>query len=242
MIRLPILFLNLFILLSLGFTACKSKQNLANLSSKSSNSAMDTSPIVIIETSLGTLQVQLFASTPQHRDNFVKLVQAEYYDGLLFHRVIKDFMIQGGDPESRQAGPAARLGTGGPGYTVPAEINNQHRHFKGALAAARQGDQVNPLKASSGSQFYLVQGKPVPASMLQQIEQYRGFQYSEEERQRYQNLGGTPHLDNEYTVFGQVIEGLEIIDLIAQQPCNGQDRPKTDVRIIKAYLAKKPQS
>jgi peptidyl-prolyl cis-trans isomerase B (cyclophilin B) len=194
---------------------------------------------VELQTSQGNIVIQLFEDTPQHRDNFLKLVKEGFYDSLLFHRVIKEFMIQGGDPDSKQAGPSQPLGMGGPGYTIPAEFVPTHRHFKGALAAARQGDNVNPKKASSGSQFYIVQGKPVDDAFLSKIEQFRKFQYTEEEKKRYMTEGGTPHLDGEYTVFGQVVEGMDVIDKIAAQPCNNMDRPKEDIRILKAKAIKR---
>ncbi len=192
-------------------------------------------PIVEITTTLGTIKVNLFDDTPQHRDNFLKLVREGFYDSTLFHRVIPNFMIQGGDPDSRHAAPGQPLGMGGPGYTVPAEINPAHIHVRGALAAARLGDQVNPTKASSGSQFYLVLGQPISEQMLEQIEMYRGFKYTPEQRAEYLTKSGTPHLDREYTVFGQIIEGLEIIDQVAAQPTRA-DRPVQDVRMISVRL------
>lgn len=189
-----------------------------------------TGPIVAITTDLGTIKVQLFDNTPLHRDNFLKLVREGFYDSTLFHRVIANFMIQGGDPDSRNAAPGQPLGMGGPGYTVPAEINLEHIHVRGALAAARQGDQVNPTKASSGSQFYLVLGMPVTDDMLNQVETYRNFKYTPEQRAAYLSQSGTPHLDREYTVFGQIIEGLDIIDKVAALPTRA-DRPTQDVRM-----------
>ncbi len=189
-----------------------------------------------ISTRFGDMIVQLSDSTPQHRDNFVKLAEEGFYDSLLFHRVIRGFMVQGGDPTSRNAALGARLGSGGPGYTIPAEFNADHLHYKGALSAARQGDQVNPQRASSGSQFYIVQGKRAPKSQLLNFEATinrknpgLNFRYSDEAVQRYDSLGGTPFLDMDYTVFGYVIQGLDIIDSIAAVPTAPGDRPVDDV-------------
>jgi len=194
------------------FAACSPKQEL-----------------YLIETDYGTMTVKLYDSTPQHRDNFKKLVSDGYYDDLLFHRVIKQFMIQGGDPNSRGAAPNARLGSGGPGYTIPAEIGA--KHFKGALSAARQGDAVNPQKASSGSQFYVVQGKPATEQELNKMAEMKKITYTEEEKQKYLSQGGTPFLDNDYTVFGEVVEGLDVIDKIAMVKTAPGDRPVTDVKM-----------
>lgn len=189
-----------------------------------------------ISTRFGNLVIQLSDSTPLHRDNFVKLTEEGFYDSLLFHRVIRGFMVQGGDPESKGAAPTARLGSGGPGYTIPAEIRADHLHYKGALSAARQGDAVNPQRASSGSQFYLVQGKSAPQSQLLNFEATinrknpgANFRYTDEAVSRYDSLGGTPFLDMEYTVFGYVIEGLDIIDSIAAVRTAPGDRPVEDV-------------
>lgn len=189
---------------------------------------------VLIETNYGSMVIQLSDSTPGHRDNFVKLVEEGFYEDLLFHRVIKDFMIQGGDPNSRGAEPTARLGNGGPGYTLPAEIRADHVHVKGALAAARQGDQVNPLKASSGSQFYLVHGKTYNEMELAKTEERvraiaPGFQYSNEAKEAYATSGGTPFLDMGYTVFGHVTEGMNVVDSIAAVQTRRGDRPMEDV-------------
>jgi cyclophilin family peptidyl-prolyl cis-trans isomerase len=192
-------------------------------------------PIVEITTTLGVIKIRLNDDTPLHRDNFLKLAREGFYDSTLFHRVIPNFMIQGGDPDSRKALPGQPLGMGGPGYTVPAEINPVHIHVRGALAAARMGDQVNPAKASSGSQFYLVLGQALNDQMLDQIEKYRGFQYTPEQRAAYLAKGGTPHLDREYTVFGEIIEGLEVIDQVAAQPTRA-DRPVQDVRMTQVRV------
>ena len=184
-----------------------------------------------IETDYGTMKVKLYNSTPQHRDNFVKLANEGFYDGLLFHRVINGFMIQGGDPESKDAPLSKRLGSGGPGYQIPAEIGGLH--IKGALAAARNN---NPEKKSSGSQFYLVQGKLIPESQLSSIEQSKGVKYSQEQRDLYATQGGTPQLDNEYTVFGEIVEGLEVVDKIAAVETQPGDRPTEDVKMYVKIL------
>lgn len=189
--------------------------------------------MVSIETSHGTMKVKLFNETPQHRDNFVKLASEGFFDDLLFHRVIKGFMIQGGDPKSKGAPPNQPLGQGGPGYTIPAEFKDGLVHTKGMLSAARQGDQVNPKKESSGSQFYIVQGKVENDQMLNAMETRKAFKYTPEQREAYKTIGGTPFLDRDYTVFGQVVEGLEVIDKIAALQTNKSagDRPVEDVKM-----------
>ena len=191
---------------------------------------------VLLETDFGNMTILLHDATPQHRDNFLKLVEEDYYDGLLFHRVINGFMIQGGDPKSRNAGPKTRLGSGGPGYQVPAEFVDTLAHVKGALAAARIGGPANPEKKSSGSQFYIVQGRPVSEDQIKILEAQKDIYYSPQIREQYISLGGTPFLDGEYTVFGQVVEGLEVIDAIAATPTDGDppkghSRPKEDVKM-----------
>lgn len=172
-------------------------------------SALPEEPVFDIVTTQGTIRVRLFKDTPRHRDNFEKLALAGYYDSLLFHRVIPNFMIQGGDPFTRDTSKVAQYGEGGPSYTIPAEMRNAdgeplHRHVKGALAAARRGDLANPFKESSGSQFYIVQSE-----------------------------AGCAHLDGEYTVFGETIAGLNVIDRIAAQPTDRYDRPRQDIRILR---------
>lgn len=250
--------------------------------------------IIIIETTYGKIKIKLYEETPLHRDNFLKLARERYFDSLLFHRVIKGFMIQGGDPDSRNATRGQSLGMGSPGYTIKAEIKNNFIHKKGALAAARTGDQMNPLKESSGSQFYIVQGttisdemldaterhfyekrkgevlnaflmKPENAPILANIRDLRDKQRTEEfnmridsivntlssvigsvsdvkytplQREQYKKMGGTPHLDREYTIFGEVFEGLDIVDKIASVATDGQSRPLEDIR-IKVVIAKK---
>ncbi len=240
-----------------------------------------------IETPYGTIVARLYNDTPLHRDNFISLIKDGYYDSLLFHRVIKDFMIQGGDPDSRQAQAGEILGNGGPDYTLPAEIRPGHYHKKGALAAARMGDDVNPEKASSGSQFYIVQGAVYEENVLdmlenrindnrrreigtrllqderfanieakitqardkndqktlqqitldiqtaieQEMEKEGLFRFTEEQRRTYTTVGGAPHLDATYTVFGEVEEGLEIIEKIAAEAVDGYARPLKDIRM-----------
>jgi cyclophilin family peptidyl-prolyl cis-trans isomerase len=264
------------ILVTLFFVACGNAQEKAG-----------KRPVLIIKTEFGDMKVELYNETPKHRDNFLKLAKEGYYDGLLFHRVIKEFMIQGGDPGSRNAKPGQQLGNGGPGYTIDNEINPKFLHKKGALAAARMGDQTNPEKKSSGSQFYIVQGVVFPANDLTALEakgneklaeshlrqlarsnndslkfyqqsgnqiafatlverlqneamsmaQKTPFKLTEEQKQAYTTIGGTPHLDGNYTVFGEVIEGFAVIDSIASQPKGANDRPlkdfKMEIKVIK---------
>ena len=183
--------------------------------------------MVEIVTEYGTMKAELYDSTPKHRDNFIKLVEEGFYQDLLFHRVIAGFMIQGGDPMSRGAAPGMRLGIGGPGYLVDNEIGAYH--FKGALAAARTGGPSNPDKKSSGSQFYIVQGQKATAANLQALAQRKGITYSAEDIDRYEKQGGTPNLDGDYTVFGMVVEGLDVIDKIASVQTAPGDRPIEDV-------------
>lgn len=190
----------------------------------------------IMETDLGTVEIQLFDKTPKHRDNFVKLAKEGYYDGLLFHRVIKDFMIQGGDPDSRNAKPGVMLGNGGLDYKVPAEFKKEFIHQKGALAAARDN---NPEKASSSTQFYFVVGKKFTKDEVEGFAKRTGAKYTAEQIKIYEEVGGTPHLDNGYTVFGQITKGLQAIDNISIVPTNGSDRPTTDIHIKKVKIKKK---
>lgn len=237
--------------------------------------------IVLIETTLGNIRVKLYNDTPLHRDNFIKLVKEGYYDNLLFHRVIKNFMVQGGDPDSKGAPSGKQLGVGGPGYTIPAEIKYPARfHKRGVLSAARQGDEVNPQKASSGSQFYIVWGDVYNDGKLDALEkqltqmqerkifdglavQHRDeimklrknrdqeglyalqeelikqtqekmmeqgpVMLTAEQRQAYKTEGGTPHLDGDYTVFGEVIEGLDVVEKIQAAKTGTADRPVQDI-------------
>lgn len=243
--------------------------------------------IVDLETTMGPIKIKLYDDTPQHRDNFVKLVKEGFYDGVLFHRVINDFMVQTGDPDSKEAQPGQMLGGGDPGYTLPAEIiYPKHYHKYGALAAARTGDNVNPERRSSSSQFYIVTGRKASQMELDRMAERavvgerqelfrklfeqnkdsikamgdRGDREAmmalrqqmidsveksvparplpQEMAQDYLTLGGTPHLDNQYTVFGEVVSGMETVEKIQKVETDGNDRPKEDVRIIKATIEK----
>ncbi|HEY0652152.1 MAG TPA: peptidylprolyl isomerase [Chryseosolibacter sp.] len=238
--------------------------------------------VVTIKTKYGDMVAILYDETPKHKENFIKLAKEHYFDSLIFHRIIEGFMIQGGDPESKKAKPGQRLGNGGPGYTIDAEINPKFFHEKGALSAARLADQVNPTKASSGSQFYIVHGRKMSANevkidpqkfnmamqqffqkpenkvyydtiaQLYQARDAKAYEayigrlkpivenqlgtkvekdVSPEMLQAYTTLGGTPNLDGQYTVFGKVIKGLEVIDKIAALPKDPADRPNEDVRM-----------
>ena len=203
-----------------------------SLFTKSVVAQKNKSTEVLISTKFGDMKVLLYNETPKHRNNFVKLINKKFYDGTLFHRVIKNFMIQGGDPNSVNAKPDATLGNGGPGYTIDAEIVPKYFHKKGALAAARLGDRANPKKKSSGSQFYIVQGKIYGDKELDAMELRMGKNFSEEQREAYKTIGGTPHLDGEYTVFGEVIQGLNIIDKIAAvETDKATNRPLKDIKM-----------
>ncbi|MCD8029304.1 MAG: peptidylprolyl isomerase [Bacteroides sp.] len=264
------------------FSACKSGQK------KDVNMDNQSETLLLIETTAGTIKVKLYNETPQHRDNFIKLAKQGTYEGTLFHRVIKDFMIQAGDPESKNAPKGKMLGSGDVGYTIPAEfVYPKYFHKKGALSAARQGDEVNPEKASSGCQFYIVTGKVYNDSTLlgmeEQINQNRvhgifnslaqkhmkeiyqlrknndeeglydlqdkllaqaeaeaatqpEFRFTPEQLEAYRTVGGTPHLDNAYTVFGEVVEGLDVVDRIQQVATDRSDRPEEDVKIIRVSV------
>ncbi len=184
---------------------------------------------VLIKTSMGNIKIALYNETPQHRDNFIKLVKESYYDGVLFHRIIQGFMVQTGDPDSKTAKPGQRLGMGGPDYRIPAEFVPSIYHRRGAVAAARDN---NPAKASSGSQFYIVDGKVYDNAYLDMIEQRTGKKFSAEQREAYTTVGGAPFLDGDYTVFGQVLVGMDVVDKIAAQQKDGSDRPLEDIKII----------
>ncbi len=188
----------------------------------------DKSTYALIETDHGNIKVLLYDDTPLHKANFIKLANEGFYDGLLFHRIIEGFMMQGGDPDSREATPNRPFGSGGPGYQVPAEFG--HLHYKGALAAARNG---NPEKKSSGSQFYIVQGRPQQAAALDNMQRQKKITYNEAQRAKYLEVGGTPQLDMDYTVFGEVVEGLEVVDKICSLPKDRSlgDRPIEDVKM-----------
>lgn len=192
--------------------------------------------LVTVTTPYGPMRLVLYDQTPKHKENFIKLVNQKFYDSLLFHRIIQNFMIQGGDPNSRKAPAGEPLGNGDIGYKVPAEIMPALFHKKGVLAAARDN---NPEKASSGCQFYIVQGKVLTDEELQkQIERSHGQApgriFTDEQKQTYKTIGGSPHLDGNYTVFGEVVDGLAVVDSIAKQARDPRDRPRQDVRMTMA--------
>jgi peptidylprolyl isomerase len=281
--------------LSLLFNACKTKKSLGNTPIRNFESST-TTPVkppndeylLEVSTDYGTMKVRLYNGTPLHRDNMLKLIKQGYFDSLLFHRVIKNFVIQGGDPDSKNAEPNKQLGEGGPGYTIPAEfLPKKYFHKKGALAAARENDDVNPKKESSGSQFYFVQGKIQDDALLEKNEKrinrgitvkitdsilslpqnhklksdleriksyaikdslpilqklidqqvdpiyarYPKYKIPEDEKIIYRQVGGTPHLDSQYTVFGEIYEGLDVLDKIISVETDQNDRPKKDVRM-----------
>lgn len=186
-----------------------------------------------IRTSFGTMQGILYDLTPIHKDNFIELVQSNHYDGMLFHRIIENFMIQTGDPSSKNASKGTSLGHGDVSYTLPPEFDPILYHKKGALAAARQPDNVNPQKNSSGSQFYIVQGRVFTSDQLQLfVEKNKHIPFTPQQIKDYTTIGGTPHLDYSYTVFGEITSGLNIIDTIASVPTDQRNRPLQDVTII----------
>ena len=193
---------------------------------------MDDLTKVIFKTSMGDITIALYDNTPLHKENFLKLVKENYYDGVLFHRIIQGFMIQTGDPDSKGAPAGKMLGNGGPDYTIPAEFRKENYHKRGAVAAARQGDNVNPTKASSGSQFYIVDGKTFTEDELKQITAYYGTTFTQEQTEIYTTVGGAPFLDMQYTVFGEVVEGMDVVDKIAAQKKDRFDRPFNDIKII----------
>jgi cyclophilin family peptidyl-prolyl cis-trans isomerase len=196
-------------------------------------------PNIILETSQGKIVIKLYDDTPLHSQNFVKLVNEHYYDSILFHRVIKNFMIQAGDPNSKKATTGQMLGSGGPDYMTPPEFLPKYYHKKGALAAARQGDNVNPYKYSSGSQFYIVVGQVLSTEQLDAlVKQGRHLPFTPDQVKEYTTIGGTPHLDGAYTVFGEVIAGLDIVDKISNAQVDRNSRPINDIKIIKAYIKK----
>ncbi len=196
--------------------------------------------VVRLETTMGNIRIALSDLTPIHRDNFLRLAEEGFYDGLLFHRVIEDFMVQAGDPDSRGAAPDSLLGNGGPGYTLPAEIVFPELfHLRGSVAAAREGDDVNPEFRSSGSQFYIVWGERMSEFSLRKAMSYlaeRGIELDWFMRNDYQMIGGTPHLDGSYTVFGQVIEGLKVVKAMHKVETDANDRPLEDVVIVRAVV------
>lgn len=215
-------------------TLVATKGNKKAIAKQIINVGTATKCLVELSTDFGKMVIELSDETPVHRDNFLKLVEEGFYDGLLFHRVINGFVIQGGDPTSRNAKANSNIGSGGPGYLLPAEFRESVGHVKGALAAASPPN--DPEKRSSGSQFYIVDGRPVTASDLDRSEARRDMYYSPALKEEYLAKGGLPHLDGGYTVFGKVISGLEIIDKIASSetdgdPPNGQSRPVKDVKM-----------
>lgn len=229
-------FLLLFVLPVVLLVGCATNKNVVSKS--------DLKRDILLQTNKGNIVLRLSNLTPLHRDNFIKLVKQHYYDGLLFHRVIQNFMIQGGDPDSRNAPSGKPLGEGGPNYTIPAEFHKELFHKKGVIAAAREGDNVNPKKESSASQFYITQGKVWTNGGLDTLEVKRlgGRKIPEAHRAVYTTLGGVPHLDQNYTVFGEVVKGLEVVDSIAAVATSkgiDRDRPLKDVVILKATLIKR---
>lgn len=201
--------------------------------------------VVRMVTTEGDIEIRLYDETVLHRDNFVKLVKEQRFDSLLFHRVIKDFMIQGGDPDSKYAKPGEMLGEGDLGYKIPAELMpEKYFHRRGVLAAAREGDDVNPEKMSSASQFYIVWGTVFTPEQLERFRESYGKRTGKEivmtpeQVEAYTTVGGTPHLDGGYTVFGEVASGLEVVDAIQNKRCDSNDRPLDDVRILKVELIK----
>jgi len=280
-------------ILSIMMVACTmiscSANNAGEKAAQPTTSNNEKMTKVELETTYGNIVVELYNETPQHRDNFIKLVKEGYYDGVLFHRVIKDFMIQTGDGNSKTAGPETSLGDGDPGYTIEAEfVYPKYFHKRGALAAARTGDQVNPERRSSGSQFYIVTGKIYSSdelkmmtqrmadmkkqdifrqlvienqSKIQQLQQAQDnaglqalqneliqqteaeaaktpFSMTDEQINAYTSIGGTPHLDGQYTVFGEVVQGMDVVDKIQNVTTGRMDRPTVDVKIVKARVLK----
>jgi cyclophilin family peptidyl-prolyl cis-trans isomerase len=229
---------NLLLLLAATFSLLASAQQDVKVKKK------DRKRDIEMVTTEGTMVLRLSDSTPEHRDNFIRLVKSHYLDSMLFHRVIRGFMIQSGDTTSIRARARMPLGNGGPGYTLPAEMVPSLFHKKGALAAARQGDDINPERRSSGSQFYIVQGRTFTDAQMDSIEVTRlqGRKIPAERREYFRTVGGTPQLDGNYTVFGEVVRGLDVIDKIAATETSkgpDRDRPLTDMRILKVKLVKR---
>lgn len=191
---------------------------------------------VIIETEYGNITIELLKNTPKHSENFMKLVEKGFYDSTLFHRVIPKFMIQGGDPDSKNAAAGAPLGNGDVGYRIDAEINDTNFHHYGAVAAARDN---NPNKSSSGCQFYIVVGRQFTDDELDKLSERTGRTYTPEQREIYKTKGGTPHLDGNYTVFGKVTDGMEVVEKIINEPRNSMDRPDKDIRMLEVKKKRK---
>lgn len=205
---------------------------LAGILTNVHSQAQDVETLVQIDTDMGKIKVKLFNDTPQHRDNFIKNVKEKRYDGLLFHRVIKQFMIQGGDIDSKDAPMDKHLGDGDPGYTIPAEIvYPKYFHKRGMLCAARTSDDENPERVSSGTQFYIVTGKFYTEMELDKMEKNDNKTFTPEERQAYMLEGGAPHLDNKYTIFGEVVKGMKVVDKIQFVETNEDDRPLKNIKI-----------
>lgn len=224
------LFLSLFV--AIFAFGCSNKVADKNIATEpKEEETKEKTTMVIISTDLGEMKVVLYNETPLHKENFIKLAKEGYFDGCLFHRVIDGFMIQGGDPDSKTAKSGQMLGQGGPGYTIPAEFKRELIHKKGALAAARMADQVNPQKASSGSQFYIAQGKSYTENELNMLSSRMGKAFNKQQIEAYTTVGGVPFLDYEYTVFGEVVEGLEVIDKIAAVEKDRRDRPVQDIKM-----------
>ncbi len=201
--------------------------------------------VVRLETTMGNVRMALLDETPLHRDNFLKLAGEGFFDGLLFHRVIQDFMIQSGDSTSRNAQPGQPLGEGEVGYTLPAEIQMPYYyHLRGMVGAAREGDDVNPRWRSSGSQFYIVWGKEWSGRTIRQqrdLLEEKGIEMTSDMMSQYEQYGGSPHLDGQYTIFGQVVEGLDVVREIQRVPTDSLDRPVQDVRILRAVVEQMPR-
>lgn len=224
------LFLSLFV--AIFAFGCSNKVADKNIATEpKEEETKEKTTMVIISTDLGEMKAVLYNETPLHKENFIKLAKEGYFDGCLFHRVIDGFMIQGGDPDSKTAKHGQMLGQGGPGYTIPAEFKQELIHKKGALAAARMADQVNPQKASSGSQFYIAQGKSYTENELNMLSSRMGKAFNKQQIEAYTTVGGVPFLDYEYTVFGEVVEGLEVIDKIAAVEKDRRDRPVQDIKM-----------
>jgi cyclophilin family peptidyl-prolyl cis-trans isomerase len=213
--------------------AAKTPETTAQESQNNNNEKMTQ---VLLKTTFGDIVIALYNDTPQHKANFEKLVNEKFYDGVLFHRIIKGFMIQGGDPDSKTAKPGQRLGSGDVGYTIPAEFVPAHIHKRGAVAAARMGDNVNPQKASSGCQFYIVDGTVYDNNKLDMLAMRTGKTFTPEQYQAYTTDGGAPFLDGDYTVFGEVVRGMTVVDKIAAQQKDAADRPLEDIKIISATI------
>ena len=226
---------NLIVLLTIlvcGLTACKPGQK------KDGNMEKETK--LKIETSAGDIIVKLYNETPKHRDNFIKLAEEGTYEGTLFHRVIKDFMIQAGDPESKNAPKGKMLGAGDVGYTVPAEfVYPKYFHKRGMFAAARTGDDENPERASSATQFYIVTGKFFTEMELDKMEKEQSVTFTPDQRQAYMLEGGTPHLDGKYTIFGEVVSGMKAVDKIQFTETNADDRPVKNIKIKSMKIVNK---